>query len=433
MLCNSSASIHTWIQTNTRQWLWQGLIHSRCHVQLNTVVPNASKKAKPLSFPANEFNFLMLTNLWYVVLPSTQLTDELAAVRLLGQPFVAFRDDKGTAHLLSDVCVHRGGSLSAGAKVGESVQCPYHGWRFGADGICTHIPAQPHVRIPAKARVDAYPTLERYGWVWAFLGDLPEHERPPLPVLDWIDDANIRVVSGYFDWEASWDRVIENGLDFAHAPFVHGSTFGDPDHPEIDAFEVDGDAWSGRAKMIMRRPKRSGLFRRKSATERVSVEAIPGFHLSGPCTTLELELPNGWRIHIVSAHVPIDANRTRTWWMMGRTFLRSPLFDRRFVASNIRIFEQDHEVLKNVRPERVPDSWQQEVSLKSDALQIFFRRRVKELEQNGWRIDEDRLGREFTGRKACAVPSPERRQARAWAIETIPLTLVEAVDDASKP
>ncbi len=363
----------------------------------------------------------MLTNLWYVVLPSSQLTEGLMPVQLLGQPFVAFRDEAGVAHLLSDVCVHRGGSLSAGSKVGNSVQCPYHGWRFGADGICTHIPAQPDLRIPAKARVDAYPTLERYGWIWAFLGDLPESERPPLPTLDWIDDPAIRVVSGHFDWQASWDRIIENGLDFAHAPFVHGSTFGDPDHPEIEAFDVESDAWSGSAQMLMRRPARKGLLRRKSSTEFVSVVTVPGFHLSGPCTTLELELPNGWRIYIVSAHVPIDANRTRTWWMMGRTFLRSRLLDRRFIASNIRIFEQDHAVLKNVRPERVPDSFQQEVSLKSDALQIAFRKDVQALEQRGWRIDEERLARTFTGRKACAVPSPERRQIRAWAIEPIPL------------
>lgn len=76
------------------------------------------------------------------------------------------------AHLLSDICVHRGDSLSAGNQVGDSVNCPYHGWLFGADGICTHIPARPHLRIPAKARIDAYPTLERYGWIWHFLGDL---------------------------------------------------------------------------------------------------------------------------------------------------------------------------------------------------------------------------------------------------------------------
>ncbi|MCD4527816.1 MULTISPECIES: Rieske 2Fe-2S domain-containing protein [Pseudomonas] len=129
----------------------------------------------------------MLANLWYVFLPSSQLTDELAAVRLLGQPFVAFRDDNGKADLLSDVCAHRGGSLSAGIKVGESVQCPYHGWLFGADGICTHIPAQPHLRIPAKARADAYPTLERYGWIWAFLGDLDANL---LALLHWKPNSH---------------------------------------------------------------------------------------------------------------------------------------------------------------------------------------------------------------------------------------------------
>jgi phenylpropionate dioxygenase-like ring-hydroxylating dioxygenase large terminal subunit len=370
----------------------------------------------------------MLKNLWYVVLPSSQLSKELAAVRILGQPFVAFRDNEGKAHLLSDVCVHRGGSLSAGTKVGESVQCPYHGWRFGGDGICVHIPAQPDTRIPGRARIDSYPTAERYGWVWAFLGDLPESERPPLPTIDWFDDSAIRVVSGHFDWDASWDRVIENGLDFAHAPFVHGSTFGDPAHPEIQSFEVERDLWSGQAQMIMRRPKRTGFLRRKSSNEFVNVATVPGFHFSGPCTTLELELPNGWRIYIVAAHVPVDTNRTRTWWMMGRTFLRSRLLDRRFVASNIRIFEQDHGVLRNVRPERVPDLWQQEVSLKSDALQISFRKRVHELEKQGWRIDEDRLSREFIGRKACAVPSPERRNVRSWAIEPIPVVDITSED-----
>jgi phenylpropionate dioxygenase-like ring-hydroxylating dioxygenase large terminal subunit len=361
----------------------------------------------------------MLKNLWYVVAPSADLKTGLLPVRLLGQPFVALRDDAGHARLLSDVCVHRGGSLSAGAKVGATVQCPYHGWRFGADGVCTHIPAQPELRIPAKARVDAYPTLERHGWIWAFLGDLPEAERPPLPDLGWADDPAVRVVRGHFDWDASWDRVMENGLDFAHAPFVHGSTFGDPDHPEMAAFDVETDDWSGQALMTMRRPVRSG-WRRRPTGAHVEVATRPGYHLSGPCATLELAPRAGWKIHIVSAHVPVEAGRTRTWWMMGRTFLRSPLFDRRTVASNLRIFEQDHAVLRNVRPERVPDSWQQEVSVKSDALQIAFRKRVQSLEKLGWRIDEDRVAREFTGRTACVVPSPERRSVRAWAIEEIP-------------
>ena len=50
------------------------------------------------------------------------------------------------------------------------MEYPYHGWTFDGDGKCTRIPAQPpEAPIPRKARVDSYPTEERYGWVatWA--------------------------------------------------------------------------------------------------------------------------------------------------------------------------------------------------------------------------------------------------------------------------
>lgn len=364
----------------------------------------------------------MLKNLWYVVCPSRELGAGLRAVTLLGQPFVAFRDEHGVPRLLSDICVHRGGALSAGFKVGGTVACPYHGWRFDGQGACTHIPAQPDLSVPAKARVDAYPVQERYGWIWAFLGDLPEAERPPLPNLDWVDDPGIRVVSGHYDWDASWDRVIENGLDFAHAPFVHGTVFGDPDHPEIADFDVTADDWSGQARMMMSRPVRKGWIRRRPTGEHVIVDTRPGFHFSGPCATLELHPRADWTIHIVSAHVPVDANRTRTWWMMGRSFLRAALFDAQTIRRNVRIFDQDHAVLCRVRPERVPDDWQHEVSVRSDALQIAFRRRLHALEAKGWRIDEARLAAEFAGRKACAVPSPARREGRVLPIEPLPTT-----------
>ena len=35
----------------------------------------------------------MLKNLWYVVSPSSQLTNDLKAVRIVGQSFVAFREN----------------------------------------------------------------------------------------------------------------------------------------------------------------------------------------------------------------------------------------------------------------------------------------------------------------------------------------------------
>ncbi|WP_321889158.1 aromatic ring-hydroxylating dioxygenase subunit alpha [Paraburkholderia bannensis] len=358
----------------------------------------------------------MLKNLWYVVAATADLRDALLPVTVLGHRFVAYRDATGAARVLSDICVHRGASLSAGRRVNGEVQCPYHGWRYGGDGVCTHIPAQPDARVPAKARVDGYPVIERHGWVWAFLGDLPQAERPPLPALDWADDPNVRVIHGTFDWRANWERIVENGLDFAHAPFVHGSSFGAPDRPEIDSVEVGGATdWGAHAQLVMRRPVRKGLLRRKPTGEHVDVITQTGFHLSGPCATLELTLGNGWRIFIASAHVPVDALHTRTYWMMGRTFLKQGIWDGRFRQRNLRIFAEDHAVLERIRPACVPEGWQSEVSVKSDALQIAFRQRVRALEQRGWLVSE--AAQDDARREVKVIACPARREVNTWALE----------------
>ncbi|WP_313958509.1 aromatic ring-hydroxylating dioxygenase subunit alpha [Novosphingobium sp. 9] len=374
----------------------------------------------------------MLKNSWFVVAASGDVSAAPRPVRMLGQDFVAFRDRSGAARLLSDTCVHRGGALSGGRIVDDSVECPYHGLRFGVDGRCVAIPAQPQLRIPAKARVDSYPIIERYGWIWAFLGDLPDAERPPIPKLPWVDDPSIRLVRGRFDWDVSWDRVMENGLDFAHAPFVHGTSFGDPDNPDIDAFDVKVDDWEGSARMVMHRPIRSWLSSKKGAN-RTAVVVRPSFHLSGPCTFLELEPRKGWRVFIASAHVPVDRNRTRTIWMMGRSFFRHWLFDRDSIKRNMRIFTEDHAVLTNVKPESVPDDWQDEVSVKSDALQIAFRKRLRMWEAVGNKIDESRLDREFRGRRATAIACPARRLTDFnWPIEEVPTLPFAARNDTVK-
>ena len=78
-----------------------------------------------------------------------------------------------------------------------------------------------------------YPTAERYGWVWVFVGDLAEEERPPLPPLPEYGDPDWRALHGEFLWNAHYTRVVENGMDFAHAPFVHARSFGNPDKPVV--------------------------------------------------------------------------------------------------------------------------------------------------------------------------------------------------------
>ena len=119
--------------------------------------------------------------------------------------------------------MHRGGSLGKGKMHGDRIACPYHGWQFGGDGACRHIPVLGDgASIPARAKVDSYPVVERYGIVFAFLGDLPEEERPPLFEIPEWDQPGWRA-SGLvtFDLHAYFERSIENGLDPSHNEFVH--------------------------------------------------------------------------------------------------------------------------------------------------------------------------------------------------------------------
>ena len=127
----------------------------------------------------------MLINNWYVACASSDVAaDKPTRVQMLGCHFVLFRDAAGAVSCLADTCPHRGAALGDGELVEHTVACPYHGWRFGADGRCTLIPALgPGVAPPKRVRVDRYPTQEKYGWVWAFLGDLPESQRPKIPDL----------------------------------------------------------------------------------------------------------------------------------------------------------------------------------------------------------------------------------------------------------
>jgi nitrite reductase/ring-hydroxylating ferredoxin subunit len=43
---------------------------------------------------------------------------------------IALANVGGTIYAFSDSCRHEGGPLSAGALIGETVTCPWHGWTY---------------------------------------------------------------------------------------------------------------------------------------------------------------------------------------------------------------------------------------------------------------------------------------------------------------
>ena len=229
----------------------------------------------------------MYINFWYPIAKSTDVTTyEPFRAQVLGHQFVAFRDGDGAAHVLSDVCVHRGGALGKGWVREGNVVCPYHGWQFAGDGQCTHIPTLADDKPPARAKVDSYPIQEKYGIVFAFLGDASEEERPPLYEIEEFDQegwrANDLLV---FEVNAFYERSIENGIDPSHNEFVHpaqGSPAMDPNY-RSKPLETQEGPWgsTSRGSLCGRARATTSLGRCNSAARRtllpVPVITVPMF------------------------------------------------------------------------------------------------------------------------------------------------------------
>jgi vanillate O-demethylase monooxygenase subunit len=170
-----------------------------------------------------------LRNTWYVA----GFADETPAGRmvartLLGEPLVFFRTEKGELTALADRCPHRFAPLSNGTLCdgGASIQCPYHGLRFDANGRCVH---NPHGdgSIPKAAAVKAQPVRERDGIVWWWAGDPQAADESLIPDYSHVtgapEDATIR---GLMPTACHYQLLVDNILDLTHADFLHAGSLG---------------------------------------------------------------------------------------------------------------------------------------------------------------------------------------------------------------
>src|SRR5205814_10145431 len=128
---------------------------------------------------------LLMREYWVPALLSSELphpdTDPVRVV-LLGEKLIAFRDTNGQVALIHNHCPHRGASLFFGRNEEAGLRCVYHGWKFDTSGACVDMPNEPaESDFKSKVKATAYPTHERGGIVWAYMG--PRADPPPLPDL----------------------------------------------------------------------------------------------------------------------------------------------------------------------------------------------------------------------------------------------------------
>ncbi len=364
----------------------------------------------------------MYINFWYPICSSEELNEESPRrVEMLGVRLVAFRDQaEGSAHVLSDTCIHRGGSLGKGKVIGGNVQCPYHGWEFNGDGVCTKIPAMGDKKPPARAKVDSYPVQEKYGIVFAFLGDLPEEQRPPLLEVEKQPEEGWRL-SGplVFEIDGYYQRSIENGMDPTHNEFVHPSQGA----PAIDEerFSVEAQDWGCEFRVAFGEHTDTESHVKVIEWGREDGELSAGSQHVGPNHMLTvINIPGGICFMQYFYEQPLSRDRTRIFFVNNRNQNTDPQFDDGINGQFLNVAHEDRIVINELWPKNTPDSLTKELMTAGDAAVVKYREYLSQWDQKGWAIDMKTM-HENEGDVAYAIPSPGRRESGNWILDTVPL------------
>lgn len=365
----------------------------------------------------------MFINFWYPVVLSRDLIETPRKLRILGQDLVAFRDSAGSAQVLSNTCSHRGGSLADGKVRGDHIQCPYHGWQFDGTGRCLKIPSLgASASIPARTRVDAYPVVEKYGIVFAFLGDLPEAERPPMLEVPEFDDPAWRATWINFQVDYHYERSIENGMDPAHNEFVHpthGFSGQNADYKVRDLRWVGDGRWGPGFFHRFKSPASTDPTFAKMKTADDNREAGSGTIGPNHMWTY-IRFGQGREMHQYMWEAPIDEARTSIFFLNMRNTFTEPEMDQRVTERNWMVAEQDIAVLKELEPRQTPSTNTREFMVPADEPVLRYRQKLAEFTARGWRIDMETVRRNRL-KTAYAIPGPERRRSKGWVLDPVPM------------
>ncbi len=187
----------------------------------------------------------LMRQYWVPACKSSEVEVDGAPLRvmLLGEKLLAFRDSDGRVGVMDHRCPHRCASLFFGRNEEGGLRCVYHGWKYDVTGKCVDMPNVPDAgKFQQRVRAKAYPTMERAGVVWAYLGDREVPPPPPAIEATLLPDAELRVTLTMR--ECNWLQALEGDIDTSHFGFLHVGHVGDD---EVDHANMHSVAITDRA------------------------------------------------------------------------------------------------------------------------------------------------------------------------------------------
>ena len=329
-----------------------------------------------------------LLDYWHPVALSQEVTSAPLGVRLAGQGWVLARMD-GAVSAFADACPHRRARLSAGQIVAGTLQCRYHGWRYGADGTCTLIPALDQgASIPARAALQRPAGVaEHDGIIWL----APRTPRAPRPALapphgHWPASQQPQrqpvttVLMPALRVPSNAALLIDNFLDEAHFPFVHAATIGGAGPEPIARPEIDRDGLAFTAVREHRFTNMNDPGVKDGTLPAVQRRRMTYGYRAPLHATLLLEFldTGSWQFLTFSAQ-PEDAGSCRVYQSLTAPGLTDPVQVKDSVEYEMSIFAEDLDLQRHALSGlEFPLDPAAELHIRADRISVEFRRVLAE-------------------------------------------------------
>ncbi len=262
-------------------------------------------------------------NGWFRVAFSREVpAGTLKPVTYFGRDLVVFRGRNGSAHVLDAYCAHLGAHLGEGGEVvGDTVRCPFHGWRYDGEGTCVEVPLAK--KIPPKAGVKSWPVQEVNGVILAYYhaeGQAPEYTIPALPEFG-SRGWTAHEVFGC-KMKTHIQETKENIVDFAHFTALHKQGFSK--RPAVLSWEEEGQHL---AICVQTSLNPLGLFFAKTKL-RFDMYGI-GYQA--------IHVDSAFQLKLLSVNTPVDEETIDFRFLIFTRKLKVPLVSRYLIQKILRL------------------------------------------------------------------------------------------------
>ncbi len=150
-----------------------------------------------------------------------------------GVPLVVTRDRDGAAHVLMNVCQHRGTRLveASGVQTVSRLVCPYHSWTYALNGTLKGLPRPDTFPELDKGQFNlrSFPVDEGGGMIWTRLDrqafDISESLGDIAADFDALGLGQASVFNrNTHTVKANWKLIMDAFLESYHVQRLHGKT-----------------------------------------------------------------------------------------------------------------------------------------------------------------------------------------------------------------